>query len=74
MSFQECARELIDRGSSTINAGEFTQRDLESAAAFAHEHHARLIIYNLKGRTCADVGRITDAGGRNVVLGDLHLI
>lgn len=74
MSFQECARELIDRGAVTINAGEFSQADLESAATLAHEHRARLVIYNLKGRTCADIGRITEAGGRNVTLGDLHLI
>jgi hypothetical protein len=74
MSFQECASELIHRGSVTINAGEFSQDDLEHAAALAQEHHARLVIYNLKGRTCADIGRITEAGGRNVTLGDLHLI
>jgi len=74
MSFQECARELMHHGSVTINAGEFTQDDLESAAAIAREAHARLIIYNLKGRSCADVCRITEAGGRNVTLGDLHLI
>ena len=74
MSFQECARELMDQGSVTINAGEFSQGDLESAAALANERHARLIIYNLKGRSCADVSRITEAGGRSVTLGDLHLI
>jgi hypothetical protein len=74
MSFQECARELKAHHSVTINAGEFSQRDLEAAAALAHSEHARLIIYNLKGRSCADVGRIAEAGGRNVTLGDLHLI
>ena len=40
----------------------------------AQAEHARLIIDNLKGRSCADVGRIADAGGRQVTFGDIHRI
>jgi hypothetical protein len=74
MSLQECTRALIADGAVRIDAGEFSQADLEDAAAAAREARARLIIYNLKGRSCADVGRIAEAGGRHVTLGDLHLI
>ena len=74
MSLQECTSALRADGSTRINAGEFSQTDLEAAAAIAQAEHARLIIYNLKGRSCADVARILEAGGRQVTFGDLHLI
>jgi hypothetical protein len=52
MSLQECALEMKSKGSATINAGEFSLDDLESAATLARARQARLIIYNLKGRSC----------------------
>lgn len=74
MSFQECTQLLRNEGTLRINAGEFSLEELEAAAALAQSEKARLIIYNLKGRTCADVGRIADAGGRQVTFGDIFLI
>ena len=74
MSFQECTQLLRDEGTLRINAGEFSLEELEAAASLALSEKARLIIYNLKGRTCADVGRIADAGGRQVTFGDIFLI
>jgi hypothetical protein len=74
MSLQECALEMKSKGSATINAGEFSLDDLESAATLARARQARLIIYNLKGRSCEEIFRITQAGGLHVSLGDLHLI
>ena len=74
MSLQECTSALRADGRISINAGEFSQHDLEAAAAIARAEHACLIIYNLKGRSCADVARIAEAGGRQVTFGDLHLM
>ncbi len=74
MSFQECTQLLRNEGVLRINAGEFSIEELEAAAALANAQHARLIIDNLKGRSCADVGRIADAGGRQVTFGDIFLI
>ncbi len=74
MSFQECTQLLRDAGTLRINAAEFSMEELEAAAAFAQAKRARLIIDNLKGRSCADVGRIADAGGRQVTFGDIYLL
>ena len=74
MSFQECTQLLRNEGVLRINGGDFSIEELEAAAALANAEHARLIIDNLKGRTCADVGRIADAGGRQVTFGDIFLI
>lgn len=74
MSFQECTQLLRNEGILRIDAGQFSVDELEAAAALANAEQARLIIYNLKGRTCADVGRIADAGGRQVSFGDIYLI
>lgn len=74
MSFQECTQLLRDAGTLRINAAEFSMEELEAAAALAQSKRARLIIDNLKGRSCADVGRIADAGGRQVTFGDIHRI
>ncbi|MDP3495718.1 MAG: hypothetical protein Q8R82_21635 [Hyphomonadaceae bacterium] len=74
MSFQECTQTLRNTGVLRINASDFSLDELEAAAALAQAERARLIIYNLKGRTCADVGRIADAGGRQVTFGDIFLI
>ncbi len=74
MSFQECTQRLRNEGTLRINAAEFSMDELEAAAALAQTRHARLIIDNLKGRSCADVGRIADAGGRQVTFGDIYLI
>ena len=74
MSFQECTQILRNEGVLRINARDFSIEELEAAAALANAEHARLIIDNLKGRTCADVGRIADAGGRQVTFGDIFLI
>ena len=74
MSFQECTQLLRDEGTLRINAGHFSIEELEAAAALAQSKRARLIIDNLKGRSCADVGRIADAGGRQVTFGDIHRI
>ena len=74
MSLQECTRALVNDGAARINAGEFSQSDLESAAAVAKQRHARLIICNLKGRSSEDIGRIAEAGGRQVNFADIHLI
>ncbi|HMS39789.1 MAG TPA: hypothetical protein PKE69_06150, partial [Pyrinomonadaceae bacterium] len=48
--------------------------ELEAAAALAQAEKARLIIYNLKGRSSEDVGRIADAGGRQITFGDIFLL
>ncbi len=48
--------------------------ELEAAAALAQAENANLIIDNLKGRSCADVARIADAGGRQVSFGDIYLV
>ncbi len=74
MSFQECTQLLRDAGTLRINAAEFSMEELEAAAALAQAKRARLIIDNLKGRSCADVGRIADAGGRQVTFGDIYLL
>ena len=74
MSFNECAQSLRANGKVRINAGQFSIDELEAAASLAREQHASLIIDNLKGRTCADIARITEAGGRQVSFGDIHLI
>ena len=74
MSFQECAQLLRDEGTLRINAGEFSLDELEAAAALAQAEKARLIIYNLKGRSSEDVGRIADAGGRQITFGDIFLL
>jgi predicted transcriptional regulator len=74
MSFQECTQLLRDAGTLRINAAEFSMEELEAAAALAQSKRARLIIDNLKGRSCADVGRIADAGGRQVTFGDIYLL
>ena len=74
MSFQECTQLLRDEGVLRINARDFSIEELEAAAALANAERARLIIDNLKGRSCADVGRIADAGGRQVTFGDIFLI
>ena len=74
MSLQECTRALIAEGAVRINAGEFSQSDLENAAAVARQTQARLIIYNLKGRSSEDIGRIAEAGGRQVNFADIYLI
>ncbi len=74
MSFQECAHTLRSSGKVRINAGQFSIEELEAAAALARKEDACLIIDNLKGRTCADIARITEAGGRQVSFGDIHLI
>ena len=74
MSFQECTQLLRDDAALRINAAEFSMEELEAAAAFAQAKRARLIIDNLKGRSCADVGRIADAGGRQVTFGDIYLL
>lgn len=74
MSFQECTQLLRNEGVLRINARDFSIEELEAAAALANSQRARLIIDNLKGRSCADVGRIADAGGRQVTFGDIFLI
>ena len=74
MSFQECTQLLRNEGVLRINARDFSIEELEAAAALANAQRARLIIDNLKGRSCADVGRIADAGGRQVTFGDIFLI
>lgn len=74
MSFQECAQSLRTDGKVRINAREFSIEELEAAAALAREQDGCLIIDNLKGRSCADIARITEAGGRQVSFGDIHLI
>jgi len=74
MSFQECTQLLRNEGVLRINARDFSIEELEAAAALANAERARLIIDNLKGRSCADVGRIADAGGRQVTFGDIFLI
>ena len=74
MSFQECTQLLRDEGVLRINARDFSIEELEAAAALAQSERARLIIDNLQGRSCADVGRIADAGGRQVTFGDIFLI
>lgn len=74
MSFQECTQLLRDEGVLRINARDFSIEELEAAAALAQSERARLIIDNLKGRSCADVGRIADAGGRQVTFGDIFLL
>ena len=74
MSFQECAQLLRDEGTLRINAGEFSLDELEAAAALAQAEKARLIIYNLKGRSSEDVGRIADAGCRQITFGDIFLL
>ncbi len=61
-------------GKARINAREFSIEELEAAAALARERHGCLIIDNLKGRSCADIARIAQAGGRQVSFGDIHLI
>jgi hypothetical protein len=74
MSFQECTRTLRTKGKLRINAGEFSMDELEAAAALAQAERANLIIDNLKGRFCADIARITEAGGRQVSFGDIYLL
>jgi hypothetical protein len=74
MSFQECAGALRSEGKARINAGDFSIEELEAAAALAQKQHANLIIMNIKGRSCADIARIADAGGRQVTFGDIYLI
>ena len=74
MSLQECTNALRSNGSTYINAGEFSQAELEAAARVAHEQRARLIISNLKGRTCEEIGRIVGAGGRQISFADIHLL
>ena len=74
MSFQECTQLIRNAGTLRINAAEFSMEELEAPAALAQSRRARLIIDNLKGRSCADVGRIADAGGRQVTFGDIYLI
>ena len=74
MSFQECTQLLRNEGVLRINARDFSVDELEAAAALANAERARLIIDNLKGRSCAEVGRIADAGGRQVTFGDIFLI
>jgi hypothetical protein len=74
MSFQECARILRSQETLRINARDFSIEELEAAAALAHKEQGTLVIDNLKGRSCADVARIADAGGRRVSFGDIHLI
>lgn len=74
MSFQECTGTLRAQGKARINAGLFSIEELEQAAALARREDASLIIDNLKGRSCADIARIMEAGGRKVSFGDIHLI
>jgi hypothetical protein len=74
MSFLECTRTLRNEGKLRINAGQFSLEELEAAATLANAENATLIIDNLKGRSCADVGRIADAGGRRVTFADIYLI
>lgn len=74
MSFQDCTRTLRNEGTLRVNAADYSLEELESAAAIARAEHATLIIDNLKGRSCADVARIADAGGRQVTFGDIYLI
>lgn len=74
MSFQECTRTLRTEGKLRINAGQFSIDELEAAAALAQSERANLIIDNLKGRSCADIARITEAGGRQVSFGDIYLL
>lgn len=74
MSLQECTAALHANGAVRINAAEFSQSELEEAAAAAADENARLIIYNIKGRSSEDIGRILEAGGRQVCFADIHLI
>lgn len=74
MSFQECTQTLRQDGKLRINAGQFSMDELEAAAALAQAEKANLIIDNLKGRSCADVARIMEAGGRQVSFGDIYLL
>jgi hypothetical protein len=74
MSFQECAQSLRTHGKVRINAAHFSIEELEAAAALARERSASLIVDNLKALTCADIARITEAGGRQISFGDIHLI
>lgn len=75
MSLEECTDALRSGGPIRIDAGEFSQSDLETAASEARRARARLIISNLlKGRTPEDIHRIAEAGGRQVCIADIHLI
>ncbi len=75
MSLQECTEALRSGAAIRIDAGEFSQSDLEAAASEARKVRARLIISNLlKGRTPEDIHRIAEAGGRQVCFSDIHLI
>jgi len=74
VSLSECTRALATRGSIRINAGEFSSRDLEIAAAEAKGRNALLFVYNLKGLTAHDIRRIADAGGRQIIFDDVRMI
>lgn len=75
MSLQECTAALHAHGGAVrINGGEFSQSELEQAAAIAAEENAQLIIDNIKGRSCEDIGRILEAGGRQVCFADIYLV
>lgn len=75
MSLEECTNALRSGGAIRIDAGEFSQSDLEAAASEARKARGRLVISNLlKGRTPEDIGRIAEAGGCQVSIADIHLI
>ncbi len=74
MSLQECTQALQTIGQIRINGGDFSAAELEAAAAEARASRARLFVYNLKGLSCAEIGRIAEAGGRQVYFDDIRLI
>jgi len=74
MSLAECTRALRTEGKTRINAAEFSASELEAAAAAANDAHALLFIYNLRGKSPAEIRRIAAAGGRRIYFDDVALI
>lgn len=74
MSFAECTTALRSGEMIRLNAGDFSLSEIEDACRTARESRAMLVLYNMKGRTGADIARIHDAGGNRVVLDDFRLI
>ncbi|MEZ5936847.1 MAG: hypothetical protein R3C52_01350 [Hyphomonadaceae bacterium] len=74
MSLQECTRALSSGHPVRINAGDYSQAELEEAAAAAQLAGSKLVLFNLKGRSTEDIGRILQAGGQHIRFGDIYLV